>query len=47
MPIDILFGSPRLRETLTAATVDELSATDASAWDRATRPFRLYEGELG
>jgi hypothetical protein len=48
MPIDILFGSSRLRETLQSesppphATITELARLDESAWRERTRPFLLY-----
>ena len=49
MPIDILFGSSRLRETLqsestvTDATIKELVALDEPAWWRRVQPYLLYE----
>jgi uncharacterized protein YbbC (DUF1343 family) len=49
MPIDILFGSPRLREALLSesgqahATITELARLDESAWWRRARPFLLYD----
>jgi uncharacterized protein YbbC (DUF1343 family) len=47
MPIDILFGSARLRERLdqgvpaTAEDTASLTAVDEPAWQRRTAPFRL------
>ena len=47
MPIDILFGSSRLRERLdqgvppSAEEIASLTAMDEAAWDRRTAPFRL------
>jgi len=49
MPIDILFGSPRLREALQSespashATITELARLDESAWWQRARPYRLYD----
>ena len=49
MPIDILFGSARLRERLAvdrplnSADVSELVQLDESAWWIRTAPFRLYD----
>jgi uncharacterized protein YbbC (DUF1343 family) len=43
MPIDILFGAPRLRNGLGVVPVDELAAVDASAWLQQTSQFRLYD----
>ena len=48
MPIDILFGSPRLRESLmsenavTDATIRELARLDEDAWWRRASPYLLY-----
>jgi uncharacterized protein YbbC (DUF1343 family) len=46
-PIDILYGSARLREALVRGAargeVRELATCDADAWREATSPFRLYE----
>ncbi|MCI0358964.1 MAG: DUF1343 domain-containing protein [Planctomycetaceae bacterium] len=48
LPIDILFGSPRLRERLAnseplvPAEIGELTAFDQAAWHRRTTRFRLY-----
>ena len=48
MPIDILFGSPRLRETLLSesaasdVTIRELARLDESAWWRRVQPYLLY-----
>src|SRR5262245_22456362 len=48
LPIDILFGSSRLRETLLSesaasdATIKELAHLDEPAWWRRVRPFLLY-----
>jgi uncharacterized protein YbbC (DUF1343 family) len=47
-PIDILFGSPRLRERLARnepvwpAEIDELVSLDEAAWARRTASYRLY-----
>jgi len=49
MPIDILFGSPRLREAILSetphphATITELSRLDESAWWQRARPYLLYD----
>jgi uncharacterized protein YbbC (DUF1343 family) len=49
MPIDILYGSPRLREALlseaalTQATIEELADLDAVAWWQRVRPHLLYD----
>jgi uncharacterized protein YbbC (DUF1343 family) len=50
MPIDILFGSARLRETASAwasgtsaATISELTRLDEPAWWRRAAPYLLYE----
>ena len=49
MPIDILFGSPRLRnrfasgQALTATDVTTLAALDDDAWWTRTERWRLYE----
>jgi uncharacterized protein YbbC (DUF1343 family) len=49
MPIDILFGSPRLRETLSSelavsdATINELARLDEAAWWRRVQPYLLYD----
>jgi hypothetical protein len=48
MPIDILFGSSRLRERLSEievshATIRELAALDEAAWWRRVQPILLYE----
>jgi uncharacterized protein YbbC (DUF1343 family) len=49
MPIDILFGSPRLRDALlsesvqTHATITELTRLDESAWWHRVRPYLLYD----
>jgi uncharacterized protein YbbC (DUF1343 family) len=48
MPIDILFGSPRLRERMSEignshATIRELAALDEAAWWRRVQPILLYE----
>jgi uncharacterized protein YbbC (DUF1343 family) len=49
MPIDILYGSPALRERLmsdepvSAATIDELAALDAASWWHRVRPHLLYD----
>ena len=47
MPIDILSGSSRLRETLDSgktrvADVEELARVDCEKWWEETRPFQLY-----
>jgi uncharacterized protein YbbC (DUF1343 family) len=48
MPIDILFGSARLREamqselSLTDVTINELARLDEAAWWRRARPYLLY-----
>jgi uncharacterized protein YbbC (DUF1343 family) len=45
-PIDILYGSARLREALQGPgepEVSELSAVDALAWWERVREFRIYE----
>jgi uncharacterized protein YbbC (DUF1343 family) len=48
MPIDILFGSPRLREAMSAAasagdvTIKQLAALDEAAWWRRVQPHLLY-----
>jgi uncharacterized protein YbbC (DUF1343 family) len=48
MPIDILFGSARLREAmeselpLTDATIKELAHLDEAAWWQRARPYLLY-----
>src|SRR5262245_8022335 len=48
MPIDILFGSARLRETLVSenaisdATIKELARLDEAAWWRRVQPYLLY-----
>jgi uncharacterized protein YbbC (DUF1343 family) len=48
MPIDILFGSPGLREAfgsesvLSAATIKELVYLDEAAWWRRVAPYLLY-----
>jgi uncharacterized protein YbbC (DUF1343 family) len=47
-PIDILFGSPRLRQRLAQADpvlppeIAELTTFDRVDWQRRTAPFRLY-----
>ncbi len=47
-PIDILFGSPRLRQRLAQADpvlppeIAELTTFDRADWQRRTAPFRLY-----
>jgi uncharacterized protein YbbC (DUF1343 family) len=49
MPIDILFGSPRLRGALRSesppphATITALARLDESAWRERGRPFLLYD----
>ena len=48
MPIDILFGSSRLRKRLSEsvvshATIRELAALDEAAWWRRVQPILLYE----
>ena len=49
MPIDILFGSPKLRESLLSdstpshATIRELAALDEAAWWRRVQPYLLYD----
>jgi uncharacterized protein YbbC (DUF1343 family) len=49
MPIDILYGSPRLRETLdgnavlSVADIDDLVRVDVDNWHARTAPFRLYD----
>lgn len=49
MPIDILFGSARLRERfasgswLSPADVSELTTLDEAAWWTRTAPFRFYD----
>jgi uncharacterized protein YbbC (DUF1343 family) len=49
MPIDILFGSARLREALLSelasadATIRELTRLDESAWWRRVQPYLLYD----
>jgi uncharacterized protein YbbC (DUF1343 family) len=49
MPIDILFGSARLRTALESesrpspATIAELAKLDEAAWWRRVRPYLLYE----
>jgi uncharacterized protein YbbC (DUF1343 family) len=49
-PIDILFGSPRLRERLdrpaplTSRELDDLLAFDESNWWRGTHDHHLYRG---
>lgn len=52
MPIDILFGSPRLREAASAwasgravATIRELCHFDEQAWWQRVKPFLLYESD--
>jgi uncharacterized protein YbbC (DUF1343 family) len=48
MPIDILFGSPRLREALLSesivpdATIKELARLDEAAWWQRVQPYLLY-----
>jgi uncharacterized protein YbbC (DUF1343 family) len=53
MPIDILFGSPRLREallsespiseaTMSDAIINDLARLDEAAWWRRVQPFLLY-----
>jgi uncharacterized protein YbbC (DUF1343 family) len=48
MPIDILFGSARLRETMLSesaasdATINELARLDEAAWWRRVQPYLLY-----
>jgi uncharacterized protein YbbC (DUF1343 family) len=48
MPIDILFGSSRLRDALMSesdvsdATISELARIDESAWWRRVQPYLLY-----
>ena len=48
MPIDILFGSSRLREALLSesapadATIKELARLDEAAWWRRAKPYLLY-----
>jgi uncharacterized protein YbbC (DUF1343 family) len=48
MPIDILFGTSKLRETLPSesaasdATIKELARLDEPAWWRRVQPFLLY-----
>jgi uncharacterized protein YbbC (DUF1343 family) len=48
MPIDILFGSPRLRNALLSesalsdATIKELADLDEAAWWRRVQPYLLY-----
>jgi uncharacterized protein YbbC (DUF1343 family) len=48
MPIDILFGSSRLREALMSesaasdATITELARLDETAWRRRVQPYLLY-----
>ena len=49
MPIDILFGSAKLRKALQSespvlhATIRELCELDEAAWWRRVRPYLLYE----
>ncbi len=49
MPIDILFGSPALRETLISespvsdATIRELARLDEAAWWQRVQPHLLYD----
>ena len=49
MPIDILFGSSRLREALLSesaasdATINELARLDEAAWWRRVQPYLLYD----
>jgi uncharacterized protein YbbC (DUF1343 family) len=48
MPIDILFGSPRLRERMSEnavadATIKELAAVGEAAWWRRVQPILLYD----
>jgi uncharacterized protein YbbC (DUF1343 family) len=47
MPIDILYGSTRLREAIDAGdssrrTLTELADVDRQRWDARVAPFRLY-----
>jgi uncharacterized protein YbbC (DUF1343 family) len=42
MPIDILYGSSRLREAIGQATITELSRLDEAAWWRRVQPYLLY-----
>jgi uncharacterized protein YbbC (DUF1343 family) len=53
MPIDILFGSSRLREallsesalskaTMSDATINDLACLDDAAWWRRVQPYLLY-----
>ena len=48
MPIDILFGSSRLREALSRnltasdATIKELARLDEAAWWQRVQPYLLY-----
>ena len=48
MPIDILYGASRLRETLASdslaspQTISELACVNEAAWWRRARPFLLY-----
>jgi uncharacterized protein YbbC (DUF1343 family) len=49
MPIDILYGSPRLREALASATplspqlITQLAALDEKTWWARAQPYLLYE----
>lgn len=49
MPIDILFGSPRLREAFASesplpdATIRELARLDETVWWQRARPYLLYD----
>ena len=49
MPIDILFGSSKLRDTLVSefvasdATIRELASLDEAAWWHRDKPYLLYD----
>jgi uncharacterized protein YbbC (DUF1343 family) len=43
MPIDILYGSSRLRETLSEITITELARLDEAAWWQRVQPHLLYQ----
>jgi len=43
LPIDILYGSSRLREAIGQATITELARLDEAAWWRRVQPHLLYD----